>query len=109
MTSTKELSDKFTCLDSYFKSLPNAVKRIGLSEEAIAGCVSGLDEAHCEEEEAQEKEKASEEEEKEERESSQRREVVTFHSLADAVIVVMAGIQELVKKKHSEFAVIQGI
>jgi len=96
MTTTKKLSETFESLDSYFKSLPNAVKRTGLSEELIASSQSGSDVSEGKTEEKN-VEKGPDEEL-----------LIKFHSLGDAVHGVLMQFQEFVKRKHDEFSHMQG-
>ena len=102
------MSDKFACLDAYFKSLPNAVKRISLSEEVIASLSEASRSAPREGRSEGGHEEGEEQASDREGEEHTHRAVATFHGLADAVVVVLARIQELVRRKQSEFTAAQG-
>jgi hypothetical protein len=93
-TKIKELSDKFEKLDSYFKSLPNAVKRISLSDDIISSS-EPIDEVDEGKVEVKETDTTRIEEES----------IVKFHRLADTVLDVMIQIQNLVKNKHDQFVI----
>lgn len=73
-----------------FKWLPNAFKRICLTEECISN-IPNVDVCVFNEEKIVEGL------------TDEQQEVVRFHIRADAVLVVLRRIQELVQKKHSEF------
>lgn len=92
MKTTKKLSEEFESLDSYFKSLPNAVKRTGLSEDLIASIESSSEVSEMKTEE------------KTEEMTPDQELIIKFHNLGDAVHIVLMQFQDFVKRKQDEFS-----